>query len=278
MYLNQEIFSTPSIAYRKIPCNSKKRFCLYTKKLNFQFIDSGALEAQENMALDQAYLADLQDLPVLHFYDWKKPSLTFGHFIDVKKYLNLEKIAELGLQMAKRPTGGGIVFHLWDFAFSFLMPSSSPFFSENTLENYKFVNRIVLESVQDFLNMKKQSGQSMLSLIENTPLEWGPHCSHFCMARPTIYDVIYKGRKVAGSAQRRTKKGFLHQGTISLAFPNLSLLNECLLSKEELVRAISFYTFAPLGAGVSGEELMEMRQKVRKALFEKFVAKLNETD
>ena len=55
---------------------------------------------------------------------------------------------------------------------------------------------------------------------------------YFCMAKPTIYDVVYQGRKIAGAAQRRRKNGYLHQGTISLAFPQMGLLNEVLFPKR----------------------------------------------
>jgi lipoate-protein ligase A len=44
------------------------------------------------------------------------------------------------------------------------------------------------------------------------------------MARPTKYDVMLQGRKIAGAAQRKTKAGFLHQGTIALLCPDPELL------------------------------------------------------
>ena len=44
------------------------------------------------------------------------------------------------------------------------------------------------------------------------------------MAKPTQYDLMVEGKKVGGAAQRRTKNGFLHQATIALALPPISLL------------------------------------------------------
>ncbi len=221
------------------------------------------------MAKDGEWLAELDPAgsPILHFYDWARPSATFGHFIDVKKYLNLEQVERYGVALARRPTGGGIVFHIWDLAFSLLVPSGHPAFSLNTLENYQMVNGVVLEVVESYFSLKE------VRLIPQAGVEMGPHCNHFCMARPTVYDAVFQGMKIAGAAQRRTKQGFLHQGTISLAFPNVDLLQDVLLSNEEVVRAMQAYTFAPLGRLETREPLCKTRRELKALLHEKFFAK-----
>ena len=91
------------------------------------------------------------------------------------------------------------------------------------------------------------------------------------MARPTIYDVVYNGLKIAGAAQRRTKKGYLHQGTISLASPDLGLLNEILLSKEEITGAMEAYSFAPCK---TQDELRKAKIDLQELLHKKFLASL----
>lgn len=244
---------------------------MYTKILPLQLLDTGIAEAQENMSLDVRFLGEIDPLgiPILHFYDWARPSLTVGHFIDVEKYLDLEKMAIHGLEMARRPTGGGIVFHIWDLAFSFLMPANHSACSANTLDNYKFVNEVVLEAVKEYLSL-----QDGVVLTPQHEPEMGPNCAHFCMARPTIYDVVYQGMKIAGAAQRRTKRGYLHQGTISLAFPHLGLLRSVLLSKEEVLLAMSNYSFAPLGRLWTSDTLKQARMDLKALLYQKFLIKL----
>jgi lipoate-protein ligase A len=233
-------------------------------------IDSGVSEAEVNMAMDAKFLLELE-IPTLHFYDWIKPSATFGHFIDVGKHFDLEKVAAKGISLARRPTGGGIVFHIWDLAFSFLLPVGHRACSDNTLENYRFVNEIVLESVREYLYSHLPEVWNELSLTPEHAPERGPSCTHFCMARPTIYDVVYNGLKIAGAAQRRTKKGYLHQGTISLASPDLGLLSEILLSKEEITGAMEAYSFAPCKTPV---ELGRAKIDLQELLHKKFLAKL----
>src|SRR4029434_6150541 len=45
----------------------------------------------------------------------------------------------------------------------------------------------------------------------------GPKISDACFANPVRDDLIFCGRKIAGAAQRRTRCGFLHQGSIQLS-------------------------------------------------------------
>ncbi len=208
------------------------------------------------MQLDGLWLSELdpEGVPILHFYDWDVPSATYGHFIVPEEHLHLGEIA-----LARRPTGGGITFHLWDLAFSFLMPGNRC--SSNTLENYQFVNAIVLAAVQKLFPVKG------VLIPESLPAK-GTSAS-FCMARPTVYDAVCDGLKIAGAAQRRTKKGYLHQGTISLAFPDVELLSRILIDHETLTQAMADHSFAPLGK-CSAETLSAARKELKVCLAEKF--------
>ncbi len=240
---------------------------MYSKNLCLSVLNTGVSEAEVNMTLDAKFLSELET-PILHLYDWIKPSATYGHFVDLSKHFDLDAVTSNGVSLARRPTGGGIVFHIWDLAFSFLLPVSHPACSDNTLENYKFVNEVVLDAVKEYLSLND------LSLIPEHAPELGPNCNHFCMARPTIYDVVHNGLKIAGAAQRRTKKGYLHQGTISLAAPDLDLLGKLLLSNEEITAAMAAYSFAPLGVNPSPVVLKKAREDLQELLQQKFLLKV----
>ncbi len=232
-------------------------------------LDTGIQTALENMNRDIALLQELDSDPVLHLYDWDGLSATYGHFIQTEKHLDLRAVERKKVSLARRPTGGGIVFHIWDYAFSFLMPSQHPLFSQNPLDNYRFVNQVVVDVVQDFFSLKES-----LDLIEHSYPVSGLDCQNFCMARPTIYDVVYKGYKIAGAAQRKTKKGYLHQGTISLGNPDIDFLSEVLLSKEDVAQAMNTYSFAPLGKNPSSAVLQSTRAEIGKLLVKAFHEKL----
>jgi len=228
-------------------------------------LDTGIQAAEENMRRDGELLQEISGDPILHLYDWEGPSVTYGHFIIPEKHLCLDAVRENQISLARRPTGGGIVFHLWDYAFSFLMPSSHPLFSLNTLENYAFVNKVVLEAVREMFDVNN----SVELLPQSMPIQ-GADCGNFCMARPTQYDVVYQGRKIAGAAQRRTKRGYLHQGTISLALPCMNLLQSLLLNKKDVMEAMGAYSFAPLQGGESKSEVQKIRKEMGELLYKVF--------
>jgi len=226
-------------------------------------IDTGTQSAEENMRLDADLLerADTLHQPVLRFYEWAAESATYGYFTDPAQLLNLEVASALSLHLARRPTGGGIVFHLWDMAFSVIVPASCPEFSMHTLENYAFVNNAVLAAVSDFF---EETPPLTLTLEDYSA--WDKNCSHFCMAKPTKYDVMWEGKKVAGAAQRKTRKGFLHQGTLALVMPPSEYLDQILLPSSQVKEAMLAHTCPLLGRSATQEQISAAKQRLRALL------------
>ena len=229
----------------------------------WEVIDTGTRSAEENMHLDAQLLsnADKRSQPVLHLYEWEGKSATYGYFTNPAQFLNLENIQHCGLSLARRPTGGGITFHLWDMAFSVFVPSSCPEFSQNTLDNYAFVNAAVLNAVKEFL-----AHTPPLFLTLEDLGSWDTNCHHFCMAKPTKYDVMWEGKKIAGAAQRKTRQGFLHQGTIALSMPSLEVLSQLLLPGTKVFDAMQAYTCPLLGKNPTEEEIQGGKKTLRTLL------------
>lgn len=230
----------------------------------WEVLDTGSASAEQNMQIDKQLLDSLPSLThgILHFYDWDSNSATYGYFMDPYRYLNSSAIKKYGIQLAKRPTGGGIIFHLWDFAFSLLVPASHPCCSLNTLENYAFVNCIVAKALSMLLEQEKPH-----LLATETP-SLCAISGNFCMAKPTVHDVMINGRKIAGGAQRRTKHGFLHQGTISLVKPVQEHLNSLLDSNSQVIEDMNLYSFALLSDPLHPDEMKLARQELRRTLID----------
>ena len=193
----------------------------------FKIINNKPMSALENMKFDSNLLDNLKDDIILHFYNWKNPSITYGYFIDIDKYLDTNVLDELSIDYARRPTGGGIVFHMWDLAFSCLIPRKSKFFFADSIANYGFVNSIVLKAVKNFF-LKKTTVFEKKFAFNNL-------FNNFCMASPTKYDVVIDGKKIAGASQRCKKNGYLHQGTIACQKPDYDLLEKILKKPNKII-------------------------------------------
>lgn len=197
-------------------------------------IESGSLPAHVIMAKDESLLNQLdpQGPSLLHFYDWIAPSLTYGHFIRPDDFLNLETLNHHGVESARRPTGGGIIFHFADFSFSILLSAAHPNISLNPLDNYAYINQKVIHAIKPLLPPTFQS-----SLLEESLPCLNKQCHSFCMAQPTQYDLIVKEKKIGGAAQRRKKQGLLHQMSISLSLPSWDFI-EKFIKDEKVLKAM----------------------------------------
>lgn len=226
--------------------------------MGWKHIDTGIRSAAENMALDVALLADLKDEQeaILHLYEWEKDAATYGHFIDPENFLNMQGVSKTSLDLAKRPTGGGIIFHNCDLAFSVLVPSTHPAFSINPLDNYAFVNNRVIQAIGQMIDLSAE-------LLPDEPQPLDDHCKNFCMAKPTKYDVMIQGKKIGGAAQRKTRDGYLHQGSISIGFLSENYLREVLAPQTQVFEGMRAHSFSLLGEKWTTKELTEARQELR---------------
>jgi lipoate-protein ligase A len=233
-------------------------------QMAWNILETKATSAEANMQLDARLLENLegQERPILHLYEWEKQSATFGYFIKPEELLDLAEAEKRGLDLARRPTGGGVVFHLWDLAFSVLVPAKSKLFSTNTLDNYNLINQVVKDVVKEFIGVSEEIGLT----LDDAPLQ-DQTCTHFCMARPTKYDVMLQGKKIAGAAQRKTKDGFLHQGTIALLCPDPELLG-AVLPSVAVREAMMQTTFALVS---DPKELKEGRRELCENLKRQFI-------
>lgn len=159
--------------------------------------DVEALSAALNMAVDEALLVDAT-APILRFYRWQRPSISFGYF---GRYS--EVAAEAGdREIVRRWTGGGTVPHGDDLTYAVVIPSSHPFFRQSSIEIY--------EAVHDAIRHALKINGVAASLANDAT----PKVSENCFANAVRSDVLSDGRKIAGAAHRRSRAGLLHQGSI----------------------------------------------------------------
>src|SRR5216684_5307456 len=159
--------------------------------------DTTPRSAALNMAIDEALLEHASS-PSIRFYRWNHPALSFGYFG------KFNDVAEHRHQrdLVRRWTGGGIVFHGDDLTYSIVIPASAEFFAESAKRIYAAVHSALCHAL-------KENGAAAALAPNNSS-----KISDVCFANPVLADVIVNGRKVAGAAQRRTRRGLLQQGSI----------------------------------------------------------------
>ena len=162
--------------------------------------DTEPRRAPLNMAVDEALLESVS-APVIRFYRWRGPALSFGYFgsyADVAEQRDEREIV-------RRWTGGGVVLHGEDLTYSVIIPAGHAFFHRSSLEIYS--------EVHDAMRRALQAGGVEATLATSA----APKVSEHCFANAVRADVLSEGRKIAGAAQRRSRLGLLHQGSIQRA-------------------------------------------------------------
>ena len=150
-----------------------------------------------NMAVDEALLAEAAT-PILRFYRWRQPSLSFGYF---GLYAEAARQSDQR-EIVRRWTGGGIVPHGDDLTYSLIIPKEHPFLAKSSLEIYAAVHEAIRRALE--------SNNIEAALVNQAT----PRISEHCFANAVRADVVSDGRKIAGAAHRRSRAGLLHQGSI----------------------------------------------------------------
>jgi len=158
--------------------------------------------AAMNMAIDDALL-ETAKIPSIRFYRWNSPALSFGYF---GKFADVADYA-IERDLVRRWTGGGIVFHGDDLTYSIIIPARDAMFAESSMSIYEKIHRALADALA-------KTGQHAQLATPNSAVTDRRYSEGACFANPVRADVLVNGCKVAGAAQRRTRAGLLHQGSI----------------------------------------------------------------
>jgi len=168
--------------------------------MNWLFLNSGKGTAAFNMALDETLLEAMPRLqkPVLRFYGWTEPAATFGYFQKFSEVAAATKLRPL----IRRPTGGGIVPHDADWTYAAVFHAGHEWHSLKAEESYRRIHDWLRRAFAEFK-------------IET---ELAPCCKKTlpgqCFVGHEKSDLLWRGKKIAGAAQRRNKLGLLIQGSV----------------------------------------------------------------
>lgn len=164
------------------------------------------------MALDEKLFLkaknDPEPSPMLRFYYSSGPWITVGcSFREADGRLGSELIkANPKVPIAKRVTGGGCVLHGQDLIFSLIVRTNCVSGKLGSVrESYQKIHECVAAAFQ-------QSGFDPRIYTEAEELPRGNDCFTY----PVASDLSWKGKKLAGGAQKRSGGVLLHHESIRI--------------------------------------------------------------
>lgn len=146
-------------------------------------------DAFTNMAIDEAVSESVRagGPPTIRFYGWSPSAVSIGYFQSLESEVDTGRCRELGIDVVRRRTGGGAVYHDNQGEITYSIIANEELFPKDIIASYKVICGYICDSL------------SLLG-IES---EFQP-----------INDIAAGGRKISGNAQTRRKGVLLQHGTI----------------------------------------------------------------
>ena len=156
----------------------------------FRMIPFQYFDAFINMALDEAIMETVRagtSLPTIRFYGWDPSAVSIGYFQGILNEVNLDATEAAGVDVIRRQTGGGAVYHdrLGEITYSLIAPIE--LFPLNIIQSY----RVICDDI--VFALKKLGIDASFEPVN---------------------DILSGGQKISGNAQTRKNGILLQHGTI----------------------------------------------------------------
>ena len=149
-------------------------------------------DAPTQMAIDEAVaIARLRHgTPnTIRLYRWNPSAVSIGYFQSIEKEVNLEACKEYGVDVIRRITGGGAVYHDYngEITYSLVAPEDEAKISRDILESYRLICGAIVNGLKEL----------------GVDSEFKP-----------VNDIVSGGKKISGNAQTRRHGVILQHGTV----------------------------------------------------------------
>jgi len=168
----------------------------------WRFIPLQTHDAFTNMALDEACSEEVAagtSAPTIRFYRWRPSAVSIGYFQSLKDEVATEKCSEAGIDVVRRRTGGGAVFHDYEGEITYSVIAPENLFPKGITESYHEICGWIIQSLQ-FLGI--QTEFKPINDIILAPGSTGADGANV------------GGKKISGNAQTRRNGILLQHGTI----------------------------------------------------------------
>lgn len=206
-----------------------------------------------NMALDEvaAATAASNGLRTTRVYRWNPTTVSLGYNQD-SSTINWEFCERIGVDVTRRPTGGGGIYHdsYGDISYSIITPAED--LPSDLLSSYKLLCEPILET------FRKLGIDAKFADEEQSPL-YRPAC--YLRGLHPAHDVVVDGRKISGNAQYRRKDVVIQHGSLKYdrrptrhleVFDNPDIDEDLFLDRVTSIREV---------AGVSRQDAVGMLER-----------------
>lgn len=176
------------------------------------------------MAVDAGLLDDLEagrSGPVFRLYTWVPPAVSIGYHQDPARELDLEAVRARGFDVVRRPTGGRALLHADELTYAVAARQDDDAFGGSLLDSHARISRVFLEALRLLGVAAALAGPAGAGAEEERPRAAGVAAP--CFAAPTRTELVVRGRKILGSAQRRGRTAFLQHGSLLTGPGHLAL-------------------------------------------------------
>ncbi len=198
-----------------------------------EVFDSGAQTPQDNMDFDTERALALgrgDALPMLRLYAWRPWAVSLGKHQN-EDDIDAARLAERGYEMVRRPTGGRAVFHAEELTYAVTVRLDE---GRGPTEIYRLVNERLLDGLQALAEaLSYEKSQTDFRKHYSVPKRSLP-----CFSSSARYEIVFEGRKLVGSAQRRLGNVVLQHGSILLGGAHAELADLAQLDSDAARRAM----------------------------------------
>lgn len=167
-------------------------------------------DAYTAMAVDEAisdFVSKGSSPPTIRFWRWNPSAVSIGYFQSISEEVNLENCRESHVDVVRRRTGGGAVYHDYHGEITYSVIGPENLFPKGIHESYSVICGWVIDGLKNL----------------DLNAEFKP-----------INDIILNGKKISGNAQTRRNNVLLQHGTILYDLDVKKMFSLLRVSKEKI--------------------------------------------
>lgn len=177
--------------------------------MKWRVIPLHTTDAFTAMAIDEAVSESVADgaSPTIRFWRWKPSAVSIGYFQGIEDEVDLDACKESNVDVVRRRTGGGAVYHDFDGEITYSVIGPEEIFPKGIRESYQLICGWVING------------------LSNIGIE-----AQFV----PINDIVVGQKKISGNAQTRRDGVLLQHGTILYDVDVAKMFSLLKISKEKI--------------------------------------------